>query len=296
MTAERDPFASYRARMDAVGFRPSSTLGQNFLLDPTLHKWIVDRAAPGPLDTVVEIGVGLGFLTRELALRAGSVLAIEIDGRLLQIAQEELADRQNICWLLRDALSGPGRTLVEEIAAAGCAAVQAGGRLLVVANLPYAVSGPLLAELVALDPLPERAVLLVQKEMAQRVAAACGQADHGGLSTAVQAVFTAKLLRDVPPQVFRPRPKVMSSLLELQRRTDGQLSGLDGPTRRRFCLFVRQLFQQRRKVLRTTLLAAADAIGCSMPDLPPAVLEQRAEQVPPDELVRWFCCARPLPT
>ena len=293
MTTDRDDFASYRARMDALGFRPSSVLGQNFLLDPTLHRWIVDRAAPGPADTVVEIGVGLGFLTRELAARAGRVLAIEIDARLLQIAQAELADRPNIQWLLRDALSGPGRTLVEEIAIAGRAAVAAGGRLLVVANLPYAVSGPLLAELVALDPLPERAVVLVQKELAQRVAARCGDADHGGLSTSVQAVFTAKLLRDVPPQVFRPRPKVMSSLLELQRRSDGPLVGLDGPARRRFCVFVRQLFQQRRKVLRTTLVAAADAIGGLPPELPAAVLEQRAEQVAPDELVRWFLGVRP---
>lgn len=295
MSSERDPFTDYLARMEAVGFRPSSVLGQNFLLDPSLHRWIVDRAGPGPADTVVEIGVGLGFLTRELALRAGKVLAIEIDPRLFQIAQAELADRPNIQWLLRDALDGPGRTLVEEVAIAGRAAEAAGGRLLVVANLPYAVSGPLLAELVALDPLPARAVVLVQKELAQRVAATCGQSDHGGLSTSVQAVFTAKLLRDVPPQVFRPRPKVMSSLLELQRREGSALAQLDGPSRRQFCAFVRQLFQQRRKVLRTTLPAAARAIGCSPPELPAAVLEQRAEQVPPDTVVQWFCAARLRP-
>jgi 16S rRNA (adenine1518-N6/adenine1519-N6)-dimethyltransferase len=287
---ERDPFAHYLARMEALGFRPSSVLGQNFLLDPTLHRWLADRAAPSAADTVLEIGTGLGFLTRELAARAGVVVAVEIDDRLLQIAQQELVGCTNLRWVAGDALGGPGGTLLPAIPAALAAARPAvgGGDLLVVANLPYSVSGPLLAELVALDPLPARAVLLVQKEMAQRVAAPCGHADYGGLSALVQAAFAARSLRDVPPQVFRPRPKVTSSVLLLERRSGGGITADAGAARREFARFVRQLFQQRRKVLRTTLPRAAEAIGALPPELPAAVLAGRAEQVDPDTLVAWW--------
>lgn len=295
MSDERDSFAHYRARMDALGFTPSSVLGQNFLLDPSLHRWIAEQAAPGEHDVVVEIGVGLGFLTRELAARAKQVVAVEIDGRLLQLAQEELGHAGNIQWVAGDALGGPGRTLVPEIAAAGRAAVAAGGSLLVVANLPYAISGPLLAELQALDVLPQRAVLLVQKELAQRVASPCGADDYGGLSALVQATWQARSLRDVPPQVFRPRPKVMSAILGLVRREPGLLAQCTGAERRTFAAFVRQLFQQRRKVLRTTLPAAAAAIGCAAPALAPELLAGRAEQLSPDTLVAWWRQCTPLP-
>lgn len=284
--AERDAFSVFRARLDALGFHPSSALGQNFLLDPSLHRWIAERAAPGAADTVVEIGVGLGFLTRELAARAGRVVAVEIDGRLFALARADLADLGNLEWVHGDALAGPGRSLHPAIAAAAPAA--AGGELLVVANLPYAVSGPLLAELMALPHLPKRCVLLVQKELAQRVAAPCGAADYGGLSASVQALFTARSLRDVPPQVFRPRPKVTSAILELSRRDDAPLVGASAVDRRGFAAFVRQLFQQRRKALRTTLPAAAAAVGCAPPALPAEVLAARAEAIAPDTLVQWW--------
>lgn len=292
MTTDRDPFAEYRARLDALGWKPSSVLGQNFLLDPTLHRWIADQAAPGPNDLVIEIGVGLGFLTRELAARAGRVLAVEIDERLMELTRAELAASTNIEWVLGDALGGPGRTLRPEIGAAAAATAAAGGAVLVVANLPYSISGPLLAELVALEALPTRALLLVQKEMAQRAAAPCGHADYGGLSAVVQAAFHGRLLRLVPPQVFRPRPKVMSGLLALAAREEGPLLGSTGAERREFAAFVRQLFQQRRKVLRTTLPAAASAIGRQPPALDEQALGGRAELVPPDTLVAWWRACR----
>ena len=295
MTGDRDPFASYLARMEAIGFRPSSVLGNNFLLDPSLHRWLAARAAPPAADTVVEIGVGLGFLTRELAALAGTVVAVEIDDRLLQIAQQELRAAANVVWVAGDALGGPGRTLAPAIAAAvaTAAAARPGGEVLVVANLPYSVSGPLLAELVAFSPLPQRAVLLVQKEMAQRVAAPCGHADYGGLSALVQGAFVARSLRDVPPQVFRPRPKVMSSVLLLERRPVGGITAATGEQRRQFAVFLRQLFQQRRKVLRTTLPAAAAAIGMQPPVLPATALAGRAEELDPDTLVQWWQGCRP---
>ncbi|MCC7397111.1 MAG: ribosomal RNA small subunit methyltransferase A [Planctomycetes bacterium] len=291
--SSREAFSNYLARMAAIGFRPSSALGQNFLLDPTLHAWIAEQAGPTPADTVVEIGVGLGFLTRELAARAGRVLGIEIDARLLQLTRADLAGHGNIEWVEADALSGPGRTLLPVVADAARAAAARGGRLLVVANLPYSVSGPLLAELCALDPLPARAVVLVQKEMASRVAAASGSADFGALSVQVQAAFVARLLRDVPPDVFRPRPKVVSALLQLDRRPPGALLLSTGDERRRFGVFVRELFRQRRKVLRHTLPAAAAAAGVVPPNLAAEVLAQRAEQLDAGVLLEWWRACTP---
>jgi 16S rRNA (adenine1518-N6/adenine1519-N6)-dimethyltransferase len=286
--AERDPFSVLRARMDAIGFRPSSVLGQNFLLDPSLHRWIAERAAPTAADTVVEIGVGLGFLTRELAARAGRVVAVEIDDRLLQLAQEELAGVTNVHWVHGDALAGPGRTLHPEIVAAVAGVAAAGARCLVVANLPYAVSGPLLAELVALPAVPARCVLLVQKEMAQRVAAPPGGDDYGSLSALLQSVARVQVLRDVPPQVFRPRPKVVSAILEAVRDDAAPLARAEAAERRAYAGFVRQLFQQRRKVLRTTLAAAAAAVGRQPPALAADLQNARAESLGPARLVELF--------
>lgn len=282
--AARDPFAVFRARLEAIGWKPSRSLGQNFLLDPSLHRWIADQAGVTAEDTVVEIGVGLGFLTRELAARAGAVVAVEIDERLLEVARGELGEVSNVEWVRGDALGGPGRSLHPAIVAAS----QRPGGCLVVANLPYAVSGPLLAEIVMLPVVPARCVLLVQKELAQRLAAASGDGEFGGLSALVQSAFAVSLLRDVPPQVFRPRPKVVSSVLALTRRTDGPLAAADGAERRRFAAFLRQLFQQRRKALRTTLPAAATALGRTPPVLSAQDLAQRAEHVDADTLGRWW--------
>ena len=288
---ERDHFSQYRARLDALGFSPSSVLGQNFLLDPSLHRWIAEQAAPTSTDLAVEIGVGLGFLTRELAQRAGKVLGIEIDPRLFEMASNDLADLCNVELVAGDALGGAERSLHPRIAAAA-AEMPPGGRFLLIANLPYAISGPLLAEVVALPELPERAVLLVQKEMAQRVAAGVGGADFGGLGVVVQAAFTAKVLRDVPPQVFRPRPKVTSAVLQLDRRADLDPALTTGAARRDFSRFVRRLFQQRRKVLRHTLPAALAVVGREGSSLAPELLLRRAEELQPAEIVAlWTGCA-----
>lgn len=288
--APRDPFSKYRDQLSAVGFRPSTSRGQNFLLDPSLHQWIAEQAGAGPHDTVIEIGVGLGFLTRELARVAGAVLAVEIEPRLLAIAQRELAGEAHIEWLKADALSGDGRRLAPRIREV---ADRCQGRLMVVANLPYSVSGPLLAELAQLERVPDRVVVLVQRELGQRVCAGVGDDLYGGLSALTQGVFEARSLRDVSPTVFRPRPKVWSSVVSLVRRLDLP-DGLEDPAARtRYARFVRRLFGQRRKTLRTTVAAAAAELGRAPPELPEAVSGLRAEQLSPDELVAlWRSCER----
>jgi 16S rRNA (adenine1518-N6/adenine1519-N6)-dimethyltransferase len=285
----RDPFAHYRAELDALGFKPSSARGQNFLLDPSLHRAIADAAAPAPGDAVLEIGTGLGFLTRELAPRCRCVLGVEIDDRLLAIARRELRAFANVQLLHADALGGPGRTLHPAVVAALDGAV-GDGDYQVIANLPYSISGPLLAELSCLERLPQRAVVLVQKELGGRIAAAADSAEYGSLSVLVQSAFAARVLRTVPPEVFRPRPKVVSSLLLLARRPELPLAPAE---RRPFARFVRALFQQRRKTLRLALPRAAAAAGAPIPvvpslqppGLPPALLQRRAEALSVAEVI-----------
>lgn len=277
---QRDPFQRYREAMDQLGFRPSRTLGQNFLLDPSLHRWIAEVAEPAPGDLVLEIGAGLGFLTRELAGRCRRVVAAEIDSRLRRIAAADLAELGNVELLELDALGGPGRSLhpqlVEAVAREG-----AGGAFLVVANLPYAVSGPLLAELCLLGRPPDRAIVLVQKELAERIAGSTAAADYGALSVLIQSLYQVRRLRDVPPQVFRPRPRVASSVLRLDRRAASEALAAGADRRRRFAAFVRRLFQQRRKTLRATLPSAAAAVDRPVPHLTDDFLQRRAESLEP---------------
>lgn len=281
--AARDPFSQYKARLDAIGFRPSSTRGQNFLLDPTLHRWIAEAAAPTAADLVLEIGVGLGFLTRELAVRAGRVLGVEIDERLFEVASGELRSHGNCELLLADALGGAGGAIHPDVVAAIAAQLPAGGQLLVVANLPYAVSGPLLAELSCLDRAPDRIVVLVQRELGLRLAAGPSSKDYGGLAAQLQAAYAVEYLRTVGAEVFRPRPKVASAIVRLVRRRDAPL--VDAADRRSFQAFVRVLFGKRRKVLRTTLAEAAAAIGRPMPGISGELSGRRAEELGPDQLV-----------
>jgi 16S rRNA (adenine1518-N6/adenine1519-N6)-dimethyltransferase len=282
VTESRDSFARFREVLEAIGFRPSSSLGQNFLLDPTLHRVIAQSAGAGEHDVVLEIGVGLGFLTRELAAVAASVVGVEIDKRLFEVASRELAGFPNVQLVRADALGGPGGTIAPEAVDAVRSRLHTGGRLLVVANLPYSVSGPLLAELCCLDPLPSRILVLVQKELGQRLAAPHGTGDYGSLSALCQALYRVRILRDVPPQVFRPRPKVVSALVELVRREDLALP--DPAARRSLARFLRALFQQRRKVLRTTLPRACEAAGLELP-AHGIDLGLRAEALSPDVLL-----------
>jgi len=290
-TAGRDPFARYRERLDAVGFRPSSTRGQNFLLDPSLHRCIADAAAPRATDLVLEVGVGLGFLTRELAPRCAALVGVEIDDRLLAIARDELRPFANVELVLADAIGGDGGTLHPAVTAALAARQPADGAFLVVANLPYAASGPLLAELSCLHRAPDRIVVLVQRELAQRLAAAPGSSDYGGLAAQLQVGYAIEQLRTVGAEVFRPRPKVQSALLRLERRADAPV--LPAAARRQFSAFARTLFGKRRKVLRTTLAEAAAAIGGQLPALGEALLARRAETLTPRELLDLWARTAP---
>ena len=289
MTASgsRDPFARYRERLAALGFRPSRHLGQNFLLDPSLHRAVVDAAGIEPADIVLEVGGGLGFLTRELVARAAHVLVAEIDPRLVTLLREDYGANAKVEIVPGDAL-GPADSLAPalEAAIASACASRPGARLCVAANLPYAAAGPLLVALAVREGGTEvaSAAVLVQSEVAERMTAATGTKAYGSLPALLQTLFELELERRVGREVFRPRPQVDSAIVSLRARpgVDPRLAG----RRVLFARFVRALFLSRRKTLRH----AFDRLILDWRDRPELLSRAalRAEQLDPPALVELF--------
>ncbi|MEZ6018672.1 MAG: rRNA adenine dimethyltransferase family protein [Planctomycetota bacterium] len=183
--------AGVQARPRSPGFRPSRRFGQNFLLDENTARAIVHDAGVGPEDRVLEVGTGCGFLTIHLAHQVGTLLTVEIDLRLADVAQPFLDPYPSVTLLRGDILASKQRLNPEVEAFA------AAGPWHLVANLPYAVSGPVLALCAALPNPPESITVLVQKEMAQRLVARPGSRDYGPLSIGLGWVYSGRILRDV---------------------------------------------------------------------------------------------------
>jgi 16S rRNA (adenine1518-N6/adenine1519-N6)-dimethyltransferase len=238
-----EAWSSWQVRLRAVGFHPSKRLGQNFLLDPNLLEAIARDAAVGPGDQVIEVGTGLGFLTRALLATGAEVTSVEVDHRLHELVSEDLAQVKGLKLVRADALSGK-HSLSDEL----LSAIPEGGWHLV-GNLPYSVSGPLLAECALTETPPESMTVLIQKEMAERVNAGVGEPGWGLLGMRLQLSYKVRQLRTLGGAHFRPRPKVESSLIRLERRDDA-------PPRTVQAAVVRlssALFSRRRQVVRRVL-------------------------------------------
>lgn len=214
-------------------------LGQHFLRDAEIARAIVALVAPTGSDLVVEIGPGEGALTAELARRAGRLIALEVDG--------ELAAR------LRPRFSGV--EIVEADARTwdyGTLQAPPGGRVLVVGNLPYSVGKPILMALVSARTAIDAMALMLQREVAERVAAAPGSRVYGGLSVLTQLYCDVQLALRVPPAAFHPPPKVDSAVIRLGVLRSPRVEVAD---ERRFHVVVRAAFAQRRKTLANALAA-----------------------------------------
>lgn len=275
-----------------VGFTIDARRGQNFLVDLNLVDLLVRTAAIGPADVVLEVGPGTGVVTERTSAAASHVVTAEIDTRLAQLARDRLIDRDNVTLVEGDALAGKhrfARALLEALDAA--LARSPGGRLLLVANLPYCIATPVISNLLARPRPFDAAVVTVQREMAERMTATAGTSDYNALSVWVGAQCRGEIVRVLPPSVFWPRPKVDSAIVRLDLEPDrraaiGDLS--------RFHDFVRDVFCHRRKVLRGVLLriaggkqtaAAHDRVERAYAALGlPADI--RAEDIPPDDFVR----------
>jgi 16S rRNA (adenine1518-N6/adenine1519-N6)-dimethyltransferase len=212
-------------------------LGQHFLRDPLVARAIVDALGPSRRDLVVEIGPGEGALTDVLAGRAGHVIALEIDRELVERLRRRL----------------PVVEIVEADARTwdyGLIARPADGQALVVGNLPYSVGKPIVAALMAARRAIDRMVLMLQREVAERLAAPPGSKVYGALSVLTQAVCDVELTLRVPPGAFRPPPQVESAVVRVTPRAQ---SRVPEPLEARFRAVVRAAFASRRKMLANAL-------------------------------------------
>jgi 16S rRNA (adenine1518-N6/adenine1519-N6)-dimethyltransferase len=245
--------AGVRALLERHDVRPSRALGQNFLADANTARRIVRLAGVGPGDRVLEIGPGVGSLTVELARAGARVLALELDRYLLPVLEDVVRDAGDVRVVPGDAMTVDLDGLLAD--ATDHDDVERGDvdrdeRWHLVSNLPYNVATPLVMRV--LDDVPRVVHLLVmmQREVGERLAAGVGDAAYGAVSVKVAYYATAKVVAVVPPTVFVPRPNVDSVLVEITRR---DAPAVDVPDPQRLFALVRAGFAQRRKMLRGAL-------------------------------------------
>ena len=246
------------------GFHFSKAKGQNFLIAPWVPESIARESGVDSSVGMLEIGPGIGPLTQQLALRAGKVCAVEVDARLKPILALTLADCSNVEILWEDVLKLDIPALVQE---------KLGGlRPMACANLPYYITSPILTALLEAECF-EAVTVMVQKEVAQRIAAGPGTADYGAFSVFCQYYAQPELLFDVPPHCFLPQPKVTSAVITLRVR---QQRPWDIPDKELFFRVVRSSFAMRRKKLSNGLASGFPELGksgaedvlraCGLPD------------------------------
>ena len=265
MTLTRSQTSELLARH---GLAPRRSFGQNFVVEPETVRRIASLAKVSTGDHVVEIGAGLGALTLALAETGASVIAVEIDSGLFEVLRENVARHSNVRVVHDDAMRLDWDALLA-----------AADSWTVVANLPYNVATPLVADLLDKVPKVRRLLVMVQKEVAQRFAARPGDEAFGAVSVKVDYWATSRVVGEVSSAVFLPRPRVASSLVEIVRR-DRPI--VDAPFAPMFAI-VRQGFATRRKMLRRALDGVVTADDFAEAGVNP---EARAEELTLDEWSR----------
>ena len=228
-------------------FHMAKSLGQNFLTDTFAIEQIADACGAGPEDLVIEIGPGVGVLTRPLAERAGAVIAIEIDKKLIPILEKELADYPNVSILNEDVLKVNFDTLLAErkILPDGKTAE----KVRIVGNLPYYITTPILLGLLEQRVPAESITVMVQKEVADRIVSPPGSKDYGVLSVSLQYYCSCEFVLDVPRESFLPQPNVDSAVVHLTLRRER----VPVKSEAAFFELVKKSFSQRRKTLCNSL-------------------------------------------
>lgn len=240
--------AETRRLLARHGLAAKKARGQHFLVDDAVARRITAALDPRDDDLVFEIGPGLGALTVHLAKAAGRVVAVEVDRSFEPVLRERLAPFGNVAVRWEDARRTPWREAAGHPGAGG-------GRPKLCGNLPYGLTGPLVGSALREEDLFERIVFMVQREVAERMAAAPGGRDYGYFSLFVQAHAAVEVLERVPPEAFWPRPKVESAIVRLLPRP----WTLAGASRERTLALARHAFAQRRKMLLNALAAGLAA-------------------------------------
>jgi 16S rRNA (adenine1518-N6/adenine1519-N6)-dimethyltransferase len=282
-----------RQLLSERGLAPRSSLGQCFLTDLNLLDILVDAADLSRDDCVLEVGTGTGSLTQRLAATARSVLSVEIDLGLFRLASETVGLLPNVRLLHADVLARKNAINPDALAVFDALAIDTRHsaltrqRLKLVANLPYAVATPVIS-LLLLDDRPwDRFVVTIQKELADRLLAVPGTKDYGHLSVLSQSLADVELLRELPPTVFWPRPKVWSAFVRINPQPNKRAAIRHLPT---FFRFTRGVMLHRRKVLRVAMSSMLS--GVPKPAVDSFLLglsidpQTRAESLPASEFVR----------
>lgn len=269
-----------RCTLDKIGIKPSRKLGQNYVVDPSLIACMLGAAGIDRGETVLEIGAGIGTLTRELASRAGRVIAVEKDAAAAEFLREEFGSYSS-----RGSRGGGISGSNVEVITGDILLMELPEADKVVANLPYSISTPITFKLLTEGSF-DKAVLTYQKEVAKRMAAAPGGREYSRLSVASSLLAEVRVEGIFPPESFYPLPGVESAVVVMSRRAD---SGVDWPW---LDDTLKALFSQRKRKLRKALrtyskikrleaIAVLSGIGMEL-------LEKRVFELTPAEFV-WLC-------
>jgi 16S rRNA (adenine1518-N6/adenine1519-N6)-dimethyltransferase len=258
----------------SAGVFPNKHFGQHFLIDLNLMRVMIDSAGISSDDIVLEVGCGTGSLTEGLAEQAGFCIAVEVDDTLAKIAQEQLAEKDNVVVINTDILESKHEAVRNKYA----------GRLMLVANLPYNVACPVILNLVTGPTVADEMYVTVQKQVAERMSAKPGGGDYGGLSIFLSATGEVKTERILKPTVFWPQPLVESAMVSFVRKDEKvnriKSMGLFGEV-------INLFMGHRRKMLKACTkfagseLAKIDEIfeRCSIDPT------QRPEKLPPQDYI-----------
>lgn len=229
--------------LSSHGFRFSKSMGQNFLTAAWVPEDIAEAAQLDENTGVLEVGPGIGCLTEQLALRAGKVVAVELDNALRPVLSQTLAGKNNVEIIFGDVLKQDIKGLVTE--------KMQGLRPVVCANLPYNVTSPLITAFLEAECF-DSVTVMIQREVAKRICAKPATADYGAFTVLVNWYAEPELLFDVPPSCFIPQPKVTSSVIRLKTRSAPPVEVKDKAL---FFRVVRAAFGMRRKTLTNALSA-----------------------------------------
>lgn len=228
--------------LQKYGFVFQKRFGQNFLIDTHVLDRIIEASEITKDDFVLEIGPGIGTMTQYLAEAAREVTAVEIDDALIPILKDTLKEWDNVTVLHGDILKTDIRKIAEE--------KNQGRPIKVVANLPYYITTPIIMGLFESHVPVDSITVMVQKEVADRMQTGPGSKDYGALSLAVQYYAEPKIVANVPPNCFMPRPKVGSAVIRLTRHQNPPVTTMDEKLMFRL---IRASFNQRRKTLSNSL-------------------------------------------
>jgi 16S rRNA (adenine1518-N6/adenine1519-N6)-dimethyltransferase len=242
-------------KFEAVGIKPQTRLGQNFLIDLNLLRLLYESGEIDSNDVILEVGTGTGALTAPMSDSAAAVITVDVDPVMQELAKQELFGRKNIRFLQMDILKNKNTlrsevldTVYEELNKVDENGIKR--RFKLISNLPYCIATPLISNLLKTSIPPELMCVTIQKELAERITAKPNSKNWGALSLWTQSQCRTEIIRIMPPTVFWPRPKVDSAIvkLSLDQKRRNKIPDLNY-----FNEFARAVFFHRRKFLRAGL-------------------------------------------